>query len=170
MCGVKVGRIALGGLLHSSFLDRQGLLLHQHGAQALLLSLTARLYLYNNIYYHRTVRRIDLHMREIFRETIERILSGNPLDQLDEYRELTDWSLIDTVDRWRHEGGRAADLSREWGRIVRRELKWRVILEDYYEFSSFPDSWLYPEPAGYGRRHPEGLPPPPAHPSLQVGP
>src|SRR2546428_71521 len=83
---------------------------HQHGAQALLLFLNARLYLYNNIYYHRTVRRIDLHMREIFRETIERILPGNPLDHLDRYRELTDWSLIDTVDRWRHDGGRAAEL------------------------------------------------------------
>src|SRR5205814_2069293 len=81
--------------------------------QALLLFLNARLYLYNNIYYHRTVRRIDLHMREIFRETIERILTGNPLDQPDKYRKLTDWSLIDTVARWRHEGGRAAELSGE---------------------------------------------------------
>src|SRR5205823_2999279 len=111
MCGVKVGPIDLERLLHYSFLDRQGLLLHQHGAQAPLLFLNARLYLSNNIYYHRTVRRIDLHMREIFRETIERILTGNPLDQLDRYRELTDWSLIDTVDRWRHEGGRAVERS-----------------------------------------------------------
>ena len=34
MCGVKVGPIDLERLLHYSFLDRQGLLLHQHGAQA----------------------------------------------------------------------------------------------------------------------------------------
>ncbi|MEA2667650.1 MAG: uncharacterized protein QOJ33_584 [Chloroflexota bacterium] len=130
MCGVKVGPVDIERLLHYSFLDREGMLLHQHGAQALLLFLNARLYLYNNIYYHRTVRRIDLHMREIFRETIDRILPGNPLDHLDRYRELTDWSLIDTVDRWRHEGGRAAELSHEWGRIVKRELKWRLIFED----------------------------------------
>src|SRR5213080_3371475 len=168
MCGVKVGPIDLERLLHYSFLDRQGLLLHQHGAQALLLFLNARLYLYNNIYYHRTVRRIDLHMREIFRETIERILTGNPLDQLDQYRELTDWSLIDTVDRWRHEGGRAAELSSEWGRIVRRELKWRLIFEDYYEFSNVPDAWLYPEPADYVRRIREALPPSLAHASFEV--
>jgi HD superfamily phosphohydrolase len=159
MCGVKVGPVDIERLLHYSFLAPEGMLLHHHGSQALLLFLNARLYLYNNIYYHRTVRRIDLHMREIFRETIDRILPGNPLDHLDRYRELTDWSLIDTVDRWRHEGGRAAELSHEWGRIVRRELKWRLIFEDYYEFSNLPDAFLYPQPSDYVRRIREALPP-----------
>jgi hypothetical protein len=159
MCGVKVGPVDIERLMHYSFLGPEGMLLHQHGTQALLLFLNARLYLYNNIYYHRTVRRIDLHMREIFRETIDRILPGNPLDHLDHYRELTDWSLIDTVDRWRHEGGRAAELSHEWGRIVRRELKWRLIFEDYYEFSNLPDAFRYPQPSDYVRRIREALPP-----------
>ncbi len=158
MCGVKVGPVDVERLMHYSFLGPEGMLLHQHGTQALLLFLNARLYLYNNIYYHRTVRRIDLHMREIFRETIDRILPGNPLDHLDHYRELTDWSLIDTVDHWRHEGGRAAELSHEWGRIVRRELKWRLIFEDYYEFSNLPDALLYPQPSDYVRRIREALP------------
>ena len=168
MCGVKVGPVDIERLLHYSFLDREGMLLHQHGAQALLLFLNARLYLYNNIYYHRTVRRIDLHMREIFRETIDRILPGNPLDHLDRYRELTDWSLIDTVDRWRHEGGRAAELSHEWGRIVKRELKWRLIFEDYYEFSTVSEAFLYPTPADYVRRIREALPASLAHASFEV--
>lgn len=168
MCGVKVGPVDIERLLHYSFLDREGMLLHQHGAQALLLFLNARLYLYNNIYYHRTVRRIDLHMREIFRETIERILPGNPLDQLDRYQELTDWSLIDTVDGWRHQGGRAAELSREWGRIVRRELKWRLIFEDYYEFSNLEEAFLHPEPSDYIRRIREALPPSLARASFEV--
>jgi HD superfamily phosphohydrolase len=159
MCGVKVGPVDIERLLHYSFLDREGMLLHQHGAQALLLFLNARLYLYNNIYYHRTVRRIDLHMREIFRETIERILSGNPLEHLPDYLALTDWSLIETVDGWGHEPGRAAELAEEWARIVRRELKWRLIFEDYYEFSSFEDAIFYPQPAEYVRRIREALPP-----------
>jgi HD superfamily phosphohydrolase len=158
MCGVKVGPIDVQRLLHYSFIGSDGMLLHQHGAQALLMFLNARLYLYNNIYYHRTVRRIDLHMREIFRETIDRILPGNPLDHLGGYLELTDWSLIDTVDRWQHEGGRAAELSREWRRIVRRELKWRLIFEDYYEFSGMPETYRYPEPSDYIRRIREALP------------
>jgi hypothetical protein len=130
--------------------------------------LNARLYLYNNIYYHRTVRRIDLHMREIFRETIDRILPGNPLDHLDQYQELTDWSLIDTVDGWSHQGGRAAELSHEWGRIVRRELKWRLIFEDYYEFSNVEETFVDPEPSDYIRRIREALPPSLAGASIEV--
>jgi HD superfamily phosphohydrolase len=168
MCGVKVGPVDIERLLHYSFLDREGMLLHQHGAQALVLFLNARLYLYNNIYYHRTVRRIDLHMREIFRETIERILPGSPLDHLDRYQELTDWSLIDTVDGWRHQDGRAGELSREWGRIVRRELKWRLIFEDYYEFSNLEEAVVDPEPSDYLRRIREALPPSLAKASFEV--
>jgi uncharacterized protein len=168
MCGVKVGPIDVERLLHYSFIDDEGMLLHQHGAQALLMFLNARLYLYNNIYYHRTVRRIDLHMREIFRETIDRILPGNPIDHLDAYLELTDWSLIDTVDRWRHDGGRAAELSSEWLRIVRRELKWRLIFEDYYEFSGADSTGMHLEPADYVRRIREALPPALAGASFDV--
>lgn len=165
MCGVKVGPVDIERLLHYSFLDRDGMLLHQHGAQALLLFLNARLYLYNNIYFHRTVRRIDLHMREIFRETIDRILPGNPLEHLEAYQGLTDWSLIDTVDEWRYQGGRAAELSQEWSRIVRRELKWRLIFEDYYEFSSLDEGIDY---QSYVRRIREALPASLANVSFEV--
>src|SRR5947209_747934 len=168
MCGVKVGPVDIDRLLHYSFLDREGMLLHQHGAQALLLFLNARLYLYNNIYYHRTVRRIDLHMREIFGETIERILPGNPLDDLPAYQGLTDWSLIDTVDGWRRQEGRPAELAHEWGRIVRRELKWRLIFEDYFEFSSLEDAIFYPDPSEYVRRIREALPADLAKASLEI--
>jgi HD superfamily phosphohydrolase len=158
MCGVKVGPVDIERLLHYSFLDRKGMLLHQHGAQALLLFLHARLYLYNNIYYHRTVRRIDLHLREIFAETIERILPGNPADNLEAYLGLTDWSLIETVESWRGQGARGAELAREWGRIVSRELKWALVFEDYYEFSSSEDAIFYPDPSSYVKRVREALP------------
>jgi hypothetical protein len=107
-------------------------------------------------------------MREIFAETIDRILPGNPLDHLDSYRELTDWSLIDTVDRWQHEIGRARELSLEWARIVRRELKWRLIFEDYYEFSNPPPSFLYPKPEDYVARIRAALPASLKHVSIEV--
>jgi hypothetical protein len=42
---------------------------------------------------------------------------------------------------------------------VRRELKWRLIFEDYYEFSNLPDAFLYPQPSDYVRRIREALPP-----------
>ena len=158
MCGVRAGPVDLQRLLHYSFLDGSGMVLHQHAAQALHMFLSARLYLYNNIYYHRTVRRIDLHMREIFGETLELLLAGNPLDDLERYRELTDWSLIETVDRWQEEGGRRGELGREWTRIVRRELKWHLVFEDYQEFAAVGEL-PGPDPAVLLGRIREALPP-----------
>jgi len=158
MCGVAIGPVDVQRLMHYSFIGEEGLLLHQHGSQALLLFLTARLYLYNNIYFHRTVRRIDLHMREIFRQTLDRLLPGNPLDHLDAYRGLTDWSLIDTVDRWQSESGPQAQLGQEWARILRRELKWRMIFEDYYEFGDGDEPFPLREPGAYAIRIREALP------------
>ncbi len=102
------------------------------------------------------MRRIDLHMREIFRETIELLLPGNPLSHLDEYRDLTDWSLIESVDRWQKKGGRMGELGAEWGRIVRRELKWRMIFEDYYRFSGGAEAPS--DPVEYADRIRQALP------------
>ena len=159
MCGVKAGPVDLERLLHYSFLDGAGMVLHQHGAPALHMFLNARLYLYNNVYYHRTVRRIDLHMREIFGETMEQLLAGNPLDDLEQYREVTDWSLVETVDRWKREAGRRGELGLQWARIVRRELKWQLVFEDYYEFAAEGSGLRLTDPAELRQRIREALPP-----------
>ncbi|GIX49177.1 MAG: hypothetical protein KatS3mg131_3388 [Candidatus Tectimicrobiota bacterium] len=66
MCGIAVGPVDLERLLHYSFLSQQGLTLHRAGVGALTMFLTARLYLYTHVYFHRTTRAIDLHLREIF--------------------------------------------------------------------------------------------------------
>jgi len=159
MCGVTLGPVDIARLMHYSFLGDEGLVLHQHGAQALLMFLNARLYLYNTIYHHRTVRRIDMHMREIFRETIRQILPGDPQIDLEPYLRLTDWSLIETVDRWQKEPGTLGELGREWARIVRRELKWRLIFEDYYEVSNLSEDLPFSSPGLYESRIRAALPP-----------
>jgi hypothetical protein len=85
-------------------------------------------------------------MREIFRETIDQLLPGDPLAHLDAYQALTDWSLIESVTRWQQATGRLRELGLEWERIVRRELKWRMIFEDYSEISELP-AGVPPQPA-----------------------
>jgi HD superfamily phosphohydrolase len=167
-CGVKAGPVDVQRLLHYSFLDGSGMVLHQHGAPALNMFLNARLYLYNNVYYHRTVRRIDLHMREIFGETMEQLLAGNPLDDLEGYRQITDWSLIETADRWQREPGRRGELGRQWSRIVRRELKWRLVFEDYYEFAGEGAGARPADPLELRQRIREALPPSLRQASLEV--
>lgn len=125
MCGVAVGPIDRERLIHYSFFSPQGLTLHKAGNAALTMFLNARLYLYTNVYYHRTTRAIDLHLREIFPETMKLLFPGNPLDHMEDYQRLTDWSLLEEVSRWRRSGQNRA-LAKEWGRILDRDIKWKM--------------------------------------------
>ncbi len=136
MCGVSVGPVDVARLRHYLFVHRGALVLHQHGAGALGMFLSARLFLYNNIYFHRTVRRIDLHLRPVFADTVDRLLPpGDPLDHLDAYRELTDWSLLAEVDRLQRDPRSEAErrLGDHWGRVTTRALPWRLAYELYEE-------------------------------------
>jgi HD superfamily phosphohydrolase len=130
MCGVAIGPVDLNRLIHYTFLSEKGLTLHRAGLSALKMFLSARLYLYSNVYYHRTTRAIDLHLREIFRETIRVIFPANPLEKLDAYLDLNDWSLIQEVKGW--VGSRArrrAVLGMEWKKILDRDVKWKMAYE-----------------------------------------
>ncbi|HUE68951.1 MAG TPA: HD domain-containing protein, partial [Candidatus Acidoferrum sp.] len=100
ICGVSAGPVDVQRIVHYSFISERGLTLHAHAAEALYMFLNSRLYLYHQVYFHRTVRRIDLQLREVFRPTVEVLLGGNPLERLDRYLTLTEWSLLSDVDRW----------------------------------------------------------------------
>src|SRR4029077_12608656 len=71
ICGVSAGPVDVQRIIHYSFVSERGLTLHSHAAEALYMFLNSRLYLYHQVYFHRTVRRIDLQLREVFRPTVE---------------------------------------------------------------------------------------------------
>src|ERR1700694_3851725 len=100
VCGVAAGPVDVQRIMHYSFISEHGLTLHAHAAEVLHLFLSARLYLYHQVYFHRTVRRIDLQLREVFRPTVELVLGGNPLERLDDYLMFTEWALLTEVNRW----------------------------------------------------------------------
>ena len=136
MCGVAVGPVDLPRLRHYMFIKDGQLVLHQHGVPALEMFLSARLYMYNHVYFHRTVRRIDLHMRPLFAATCAQLLPpGNPLDHLDEYLLLTDWSLLAAVERWQRQPADAEErrLGEGWRDVTERRLPWRLAYEAYHE-------------------------------------
>ena len=127
MCGVATGPVDLDRLLHYSFITKHGLTLHTAGIGALTMFLTARHYLYTHVYCHRTTRAIDLHLQELFPDTMNYIFPWNPLERLDDYLWLTDWSLLETVRRWTSLGH--ADkrrLGAGWDAILKRRLKWKM--------------------------------------------
>jgi uncharacterized protein len=145
ICGVSAGPVDVQRILHYSFISERGLTLHAHAAEALYMFLNARLYLYSQVYFHRTVRRIDLQLREVFRPTLQRLLGGNPLEHLDRYLGLTEWSLLSDVDRWARggDGHRAEhELGEAWAAVVARKLKWKLIYQGNIEARDVPTGAL----------------------------
>ena len=127
MCGVAIGPVDINRLIYYSFLTEKGLTLHRAGLSALNMFLNARLYMYSNVYYHRTTRAIDLHLREIFRDTIRILFPYNPAERLDKYISLTDWSLLEAVRGWsKSKNSKKCRLYPEWERILSREVKWKM--------------------------------------------
>ena len=159
VCGIATGPVDVRRILHYSFVSERGLALHAHGAEALHMFLVARLYLYHQVYFHRTVRRIDLQLREVFAPTLDLVLGGNPLERLDAYLGLTEWYLLSEVDRWAHgEDAERRALGRAWADIVDRKLRWQLVYSSYVESRELDGALLYMSRAEFERRIRERLP------------
>jgi uncharacterized protein len=130
MCGVAVGPIDVDRIMYYSFFSEKGLTLDRGGIQAFIMFLNARFYMYTNVYYHRTTRGIDLHLKEIFRDTMRLVFPHDLNKNLKPYLGLTEWTLLEEVERWpdSDEAERRA-LGAEWRQILDRRLKWRMAHE-----------------------------------------
>ena len=159
MCGVAVGPIDRERLIHYTFLSPKGFTLHRAGNAALTMFLNARLYLYTNVYYHRTTRAIDLHLSEIFSDTIREIFPGNPLEHMDQYLHLTDWSLLEEVSRWRREKNGNRTLAQEWGRILDRDVKWKMAYDRTLSLKELHYGTTSVEGTDWEKRIHDSLPP-----------
>jgi hypothetical protein len=96
------------------------------------------------VYFHRTVRRIDLQLREVFRPTLDLLLGGNPLQRLDRFLPLNEWSLLSDVDRWARGAGdmRQRELGLAWAAVVARRLKWKLIYQGHTDARDIPSAAL----------------------------
>lgn len=127
MTGFSLDMVDIERLLLYTFSTPKGLTLHKAGESALMRFLNAKFALYLHVYHHRTTRAIDLHVQEIFKETMARIAPYNPYRALDRYLELTDWSLFEQVGQWmasKDPDERA--LGAEWRKVLGRNVKWKM--------------------------------------------
>ncbi len=131
MTGVSIGPMDWRRLLHYTSFHKEGLVLDKRGLDALAMFLNARLYLYSNVYYHRTTRSIDLQLQEIFKETMEILCPYHPLEEIDRYLSLTDWFLMERVLEWeRSPQSREKRLGKKWAQVLSRKLRWSSAFEE----------------------------------------
>src|SRR3990172_949263 len=118
-----------------------GFLLYEPGLGALEQFLASRLFMYNTVYFHRTVRAIDLDLEEVFGPSVRALFGdGNPLDDLAAYAALDEYALLHQASLWA--GGRSLDpdpapgsgcvtptVGRLWRHVLLRQPTWRTIAE-----------------------------------------
>ena len=101
LTGVAVGPVDVERLRRYSFISERGLTLFEPGLPALEMFLTSRRFMYQQVYFHRTVRAIDLDLGEVFGPSIRAIFGeGSPNDRLGAYADLDEYGLLHQAARW----------------------------------------------------------------------
>ncbi len=101
LTGVAVGPVDVERLRRYAFISERGLTLYEPGLAALEMFLTARRFMYQQVYFHRTVRAIDLDLAEVFGVSIRAIFGdGSPAERLAAYADLDEYALLHQAARW----------------------------------------------------------------------
>jgi HD superfamily phosphohydrolase len=130
MAGYSTRAFDLERLLHYTSFTAKGLTIHERGLSALVRFIGVRGDLFRSIYFHRTVRAIDLSLKDLFVESKRYLFPHNPLERLDEYQRFTEWSLLGQVAAWQHSADPTLQaLGQRWDAFLRREHRWRMAAE-----------------------------------------
>jgi len=141
LIGVSAGPVDVERLRRYSFIGPAGLSLYEPGLGALEMFLTARLFMYQQIYFHRSVRAIDLDMAQVFQPSIQAIFGdGSPVDDLGHYADLDEYALLHQAALWARgealsdrpmpgDGTVTPDVGRAWRAILLRRPRWRAETE-----------------------------------------
>ena len=136
MSGYSTRAFDLARLLHYSQFTPKGLTIHERGLSALVRFISVRAELFRAIYFHRTVRAIDLSLQELFLDSKKHLFPGNPLEHLDEYLHLTEWSLLMEVARWpKSQRPELRELGQRWEQFWHRNVRWKMACEQTVFFS-----------------------------------
>jgi HD superfamily phosphohydrolase len=137
MSGYNTRAFDLSRLMHYSFFTPHGLTIHVRGLPTLINFIETRANLFRTIYFHRTVRALDLALEDIFAETMRALFPGNPLEHLAEYRKLTESSFLVDVGRWPDsDDPKLRALGEHWQAILHRDVSWKMACERTMNFHS----------------------------------
>jgi HD superfamily phosphohydrolase len=160
LTGVAAGPIDVERLRRYTFIGTDGLTLFEPGLGALEIFLTARRFMYQQVYFHRTVRAIDLDLADVFGPSVRAIFGdGSPAERLAAYADLDEYALLHQAARWARgvdiagsgeaaptpgDGRVRAGLAERWRAILLRQPTWRAEAEvrAEYEADERPDALI----------------------------
>jgi HD superfamily phosphohydrolase len=148
LTGVAVGPVEVERLRRYTFISERGLTLFEPGLPALEMFLTSRRFMYQQVYFHRTVRAIDLDLGEVFGPSIRAIFGeGSPADRLGSYADLDEYGLLHQAARWARgeaiaarptpgDGTVTETIGDAWQAILLRRPTWRSEAEIRAEYEA----------------------------------
>ena len=148
LTGVSIGPVDVERLRRYAFVSDRGLTLYGSGIAALEMFLTARRFIYQQVYFHRTVRAIDLDLRDVFGPSVRAIFGdGSPADHLSAYADLDEYALLHQAARWARgesladrpvpgDGTVTAAIADAWRAILLRRPTWRAEAEFRAEYDA----------------------------------
>src|SRR5581483_7662072 len=107
--------------------------------------------MYQQVYFHRTVRAIDLDLAEVFEPSIRALFgAGSPADRLADYADLDEYALLHRAARWARGDGVVPDgtalepgdgrverwVGERWRSILLRQPTWRSEAEVRVEYEA----------------------------------
>ena len=129
-----------------AFIGPRGLTLYEPGLGTLEQFLTARLFMYQQVYFHRTVRAIDLDLAEVFGPSVQAMFGdSSPVEQLSAYADLDEYALLHQAARWARgesvsaspspgDGSVTESVAEGWRAVLLRQPRWRADAEVRAEF------------------------------------
>lgn len=161
MSGYNVKAFDLFRLLHYSFFTAKGLTIHSRGLRALINFIEVRANLFRTIYFHRTVRALDVALADLFAPTMPHLFPGNPLEHLAAYRGFTEASFLVDVQRMQSDADPARKaLGEQWQNIFSRKLLWKMAAERamYFHSGQSEQTTIFSEPEVVAQRVRKKLP------------
>lgn len=130
MTGFNTKAFDLDRLLHYSFFSERGFTIYARGMPALVRFIGVRAELFRSIYFHRTVRAIDLTLEDLFKESKTLLFPVSPLADMQRYQRFTEWSLLIDVARWpESENASQREVGKHWADLLARKRRWTMAAE-----------------------------------------
>jgi HD superfamily phosphohydrolase len=136
LTGVAVGPVDVERLRRYTFISERGLTLFEPGLPALEMFLTSRRFIYQQVYFHRTVRAIDLDLEAVFGPSVRAIFGdGSPAERLTAYADLR-WARGERVSATPipGDGTVTRDVADAWQAVLLRRPTWRAEAEIRAEY------------------------------------
>ena len=136
MTGLNPRAFDMQRILHYSSFTESGLTIQDRGMHALVHFMAMKAELFRSVYFHRTVRAIDLELAELFRDSRSYLFSGDPREHLDDYLQLTEFSLLTDVRRWKKSADpKLSEIGQRWQRWLNRDVPWVMVCQRNLSFA-----------------------------------